>query len=221
MRKLVMAYEQVVKTKHDGRHRRPVMLPLLHKLSGRTACVLMAVVLLLTQGCSNDLVPVNATLRINPDSHSITVTELRDSNDQCLFYTDNYVDIPVLLQLDTADGSPIGDAQISVYADFAANTFPGFPVLSLYDDLNGNGVVDSPIELISGADDAIAQVSTDTWSGSRTLLLRINLSCAFRGELFAFSGGVSGRASVEVVANPSDDTDPSTRNQIVLTKPEY
>ena len=220
MRKLIMTYEQVVQTRHEGRHRRPVMLPLLHKLSGRMACVLVAVVLLLTQGCSNDLVPVNATLRINPDSHSTTVTERRDSNDQCLFYTDNYVDIPVLMQLNTADGSPIGDAMISVYADFAANTFPGFPVLSLYDDLNGNGVVDSPLELISGTDDSIARVNTDTWSGSRSLLLRINLSCAFRGELFAFSGGVSSRASVEVVAYPSSDTDVSSRGQIALTEPD-
>lgn len=174
-----------------------------HRSAAR-AIVLTVFSTLLATACSNDEIPLNASLRITPNSHSTTVTEQRDSNDQCLFFTDNYVDIPVLLQLNTADGSPIGDAQISVYADFAANTFPGFPVLSLYDDLNGNGVVDSPIELISGRDDDIARVKTDEWSGSRALLLRVNLSCAFSGEIFAFADGVNDRAAVAVIAGGFD-----------------
>ncbi len=172
------------------------------RYSSATRAVVLAVFsTVLVSGCANDEIPVNASLSITPNSHSTTVIELRDPNDECRFNPENYVDIPIVMQLNTADGSPIGDAQISVYADFAANTFPGFPVLSLYDDLNGNGVVDSPIELISGVDDDIARVKTDEWSGSRALLLRVNLSCAFSGEIFAFAGGVNDRAVVEVIAS--------------------
>ncbi len=166
---------------------------------------------LVISGCANDAVPTNATLRITPESHATTVTEQRDSNERCLFQVSNYVDIPVLLQLTTADGSPIGDVDIDVYADFAANTYSGYPVLSLYDDLNGNGVVDAPAELVSGPDDDIARVKTGTWTGARALLLRVNLSCAFRGEVFAFTGGVSGRASIEVIA---DNTSTAASNAL-------
>ena len=89
---------------------------------------------------------------------------------------------------------------MSVYVDFAANTFSGIAVLSLFDDLNGNGVVDEDVELVSAKDDSIARVKTDKWTGARSLLLRVNLSCSFKGEVFAFTGGVTGRAAIEVVA---------------------
>jgi len=160
----------------------------------------VAIVSLFGVSCSNDVVPVDAQLRITPETHTTNIIERRDVNDRCLYDASNYVDIPVVLQLTTVNGSPIGDTSISVYVDFAANTFSGIAVLSLFDDLNGNGVVDEDVELISAKDDSIARVRTDQWTGARSLLLRINLSCSFRGEVFAFTGGVSGRAAVEVVA---------------------
>ena len=88
---------------------------------------------------------------------------------------------------------------MSVYLDFAANNFSGFPVMALFDDRcgNGNGVVDD-FELVSDVDDEIAVVKTDFFGGDRPLLLRINVSCPFRGEVFAFIDGVSGRATIDV-----------------------
>lgn len=154
--------------------------------------------------CSNDVVPVNARLLITPESHSTNIIERHDVGDRCLYDASNYVDLPIVLQLTTDNGSPIGDTSMSVYVDFAANTFSGIAVLSLFDDLNGNGVVDEDVELISAKDDSIARVKTDKWTGARSLLLRVNLSCSFKGEVFAFTGGVSGRASVEVVAQQVD-----------------
>ena len=150
--------------------------------------------------CTNDIVPVNARLLITPESHTTNIIEQRDADDQCSYDASNYVDLPIVLQLTTDNGSPIGDTSMSVYVDFAANTFSGIAVLSLFDDLNGNGVVDEDVELVSAKDDSIARVKTDKWTGARSLLLRVNLSCSFKGEVFAFTGGVTGRAAIEVVA---------------------
>lgn len=156
---------------------------------------------LILSGCSNDIVPVNASLRITPETHTTHITERQNETGQCLFDARHFVDIPILLQLTTVDGSPIGDTELKVYVDFAENTYSGLTTLELYDDLNSNGVVDQPLEYISGLNDDIARVKTGDWSGSRMLLLRINLSCAFRGEIFAYTDGISGRADIEVVAD--------------------
>lgn len=168
------------------------------------------VVSLCVVSCSNDDVPVNARLLITPEAHTTTIIEQHDVGERCLYDASNYVDLPIVLQLTTDNGSPIGDRPISVYVDFAANTFSGIAVLSLFDDLNGNGVVDEDVELISAKNDSIARVKTDRWTGARSLLLRVNLSCSFKGEIFAFTGGVTGRAAVDVVAQdvnrPEDET---------------
>ncbi len=156
---------------------------------------------LIIGGCGNDIVPVDATLTITPGTHTTRITEQQNEVGQCLFDANHHVDIPILMQLTTVDGSPIGDAKLNVYVDFADNTYSGLTTLELYDDLNSNGVVDAPQEYISGFNDDIARVKTGEWSGSRMLLLRINLSCSFRGEVFAYTGGVSGRAEIEVVAD--------------------
>lgn len=163
--------------------------------------IMLSVLSALLSACTSDVVPINSTLTLTPETHTTIIVERQNDEGRCLYFPDNYVDIPILMQLSTGDGSPIGDATLSVYADFAANTYSENAVLSLYDDYNGNGVVDADTELVSGHTDDIARIKTDTWTGSRYLLLRVNLSCAFRGEIFAFTGGVSGRATIEVVAN--------------------
>ena len=155
---------------------------------------------MMVSACSNDQIPVDARLTITPDKHTTTITERQNAQGRCLYDAAQYVDIPVLLQLNTADGSPVGDSAIRVYVDFAANTYSGIATMALFDDLNSNGVVDPDTELVSGKGDDIAVVRTDRWSGSKSLLLRINLSCSFRGELFAYVDGVSGRAAIDVVA---------------------
>ena len=139
-------------------------------------------------------------MRISPEDRNIRVVELLDENGACIFFDNNFVDIPVVITLVDAQQSPIGDAEVSVYLDFAENTFTGVPVLGLFRDLNGNGVIDDDAEFISGIDDPIAKVRTQDFSGDSTLLLRVNLSCAFRGEMFAFVDGVTAIATISVEA---------------------
>lgn len=152
-------------------------------------------------GCTNDVVPTSAVLTVTPATHEISITERQNEAGQCLFDASRYVDIPILMQLNTADGSPIGDITLNVYADFAANTYSGIAAFSLYDDLNSNGVVDPDTEFVSAVNDDIAQVKTGKWTGSRSLLLRINLSCSFLGSVFIYTGGTSARAAIEVIAD--------------------
>ena len=186
----------------------------LRRLPERTASLASSLItLLVLTGCSNDLVPIGASLTMTPETHSTVISEWQDEEGHCLFNPDNHVDIPLIMQLATADGSPIGKAELNIYADFAANTFTGLPVLALYDDLNGNGVVDAESELISGPDDDIARVKTDQWTGSRMLLLRINLSCAFKGEIVAFTSGSSTRSGIEVVAGDINRLDKHDREK--------
>lgn len=171
--------------------------------SGRQTLLLRIMVSLIFTGllvsCAENTVPSNAVLNMSPQSHSVQITEWVDDAQRCVYASENYMDIPLVLQLTTVDGSPIGESQIHVYADFSENTYPGLAVLSLYDDLNSNGVVDSESELVSGFDDNIAVVRSGKYNGAKTLLLRVNLSCSFRGEIRAIAGGVSGSAVIEVM----------------------
>jgi len=128
--------------------------------------------------CTSDVVPIDARLTISPEQHSLFITEFVDESGGCVFSDRHFMDIPILLTLTTANSSPIGGAAVTVYTDFSENTYSGRAVLALFDDINGNGVVDIDSELVSGADDDIATVTTAMNTGSRRLLLRINLSCA-------------------------------------------
>ena len=160
-----------------------------------------ALVLLVTgvSACTNSIVPTDATLTLTPSTHAIDIIETVNASGQCEYIEANYLDIPLTITLSTDNGSPIGDEWVSVYTDFSANTYSGQSVLSLYEDLNGNGVVDGESELVSGQDDDIARVRTDKFSGAKLLLLRINLSCAFRGEVRALAGPAYGAASFAVI----------------------
>lgn len=162
----------------------------------RVLLVLLAALTLVS--CADETVPSNAVLDISPKSHSVQITELIDDAQRCVFTPENFMDIPLVLQLTTVDGSPIGGSPILVYADFSGNTYPGYPVLALYEDLNSNGVIDSDVELISGTDDDIAEVKSGKFNGAKTLLLRVNLSCSFRGEIRAIAGGISESSVIEV-----------------------
>jgi len=156
--------------------------------------------------CQPEQLPIGAQLSMSPPERSITVQDRTNENGSCPFDPDYHTDQPIVLALTDGQGSPIGDAEVSVYVDWAENTFVGLPALALYDDHDGNsnGVVDDD-ELVSGSGDSIARVSTGRYGGDRALLLRINLSCPFRGEVFAFVDGVTASASIEVVAEREDD----------------
>lgn len=151
-------------------------------------------------GCDSGQLPNDARLSITPEEKTIQIVEYRDAQGRCISQDGYFVDQPVMLRLTDGAGSPIGDAEVSLYVDFTENAFSGNSPIALFEDRNGNGILDADAELVSAAGDAIARVRTDDDSGARMMLLRIDLSCTFRGELVAFSDGVSAGASLEVEA---------------------
>lgn len=162
--------------------------------------VLVLVGLLTLSACDPNQQPSGADLSIAPNNRTFDVVETHDANGACQYFEQNVLDLPLLLVLSDGQGSPIGGATLGVNVDFAANNYAGLNVLALYSDDNGNGVIDGDTELVSGVDDPAYETKTATYSGERLLYLRVNLSCAFRGEVFAYAGAATASMSVEVTA---------------------
>ncbi len=166
----------------------------------------------LVAGCDGgDQLPPDAELFLSPQTRSVDIGDTFDAEAGCTFDANRFVDLPIVMSLRAGNGSPIGDAEVSLYLDWSGQTFPGFSALSLYEDRNGNGIVDADSELVSGRDDAIARVRLDDETGSHAMIVRMNLSCPFRGELFAFTGPFTAQASFEVmsaeIVDPEDEVE--------------
>ena len=175
--------------------------------TGRSALVALGAIAGLAAGCGGEQVPTDARLSISPAERTIRITERRDADGACRTDGSRFVDVPVLLSLVAANGSPIRDAEVSVYVGFAANTYSGHPVLSLYEDRNGNGVVDADTELASAATDSIARVRTDS-DGAHRLLLRADIGCPYKGEVFAYVGTANASSSFAVEAAETIEPEP-------------
>lgn len=183
------------------------------KVVSRTSTLAAIVALALSSGCSNDQLPSDAKLSISPDSRTYKINEQLDEEGNCIFYEDYTIDIPLQVSLRDGSGNPIGDVELSVYADWTESTFGGrrFP-LALYRDMNGNGMIDEDVELVSGADDDVAKFMTSEFGGSATLLLRINLSCSYRGQVFVFSEFAS--ASTDIETTPEFVEEPEVEPEV-------
>jgi len=156
--------------------------------------------------CSSDpqLTP-DSRILINPTAFQFEIEEFKDPNGICVFSPEIYQDVPVSLVVVDSSDRALGDTLVTVYLDFAANTFSGAESLQLFFDTNGNGVVDTPDELVSGIGDDAFSIRTDKYTASTLLLLRVNLSCGYRGSLYAFSGPAAGVINIDVVAADSAD----------------
>lgn len=167
--------------------------------STSTTCVTTVLAaMMLISGCDSGQQPADTTLTLTPSNRSFEIVQQVNEQNQCLFNPEFYQDVPLLFSLASGQGTPIGEADIGVYVDFSANTYSGLPVLQLYEDNNGNGVVDEESELVTGIDDPAFNMRTERYSGEHLMLLRINLSCPYRGQVFAYSGSASATMLVEI-----------------------
>ncbi len=166
----------------------------------KRTCSLFAVFVMVI-GCSDEpQIPQDGSVRIAPDAIEVQISEVRDDTGACVFFDDVYQDIPINVTLLNSNGFSIGNARISLYLDYAGNTYSGLPVMELFHDVNQNGVIDRNDELVSEAEDDIFRIRTGSVDGSVMVLLRLYLSCGFRGHLFVFSGPLSGSISIETRA---------------------
>lgn len=162
---------------------------------------LSVIAVLAVMACSSEQLPLDAELTISPNQRSFEIDANAGAGGACVINPDVFLDIPFVVSLRNGEGAPLGDMPLQAYLSLAENTFSGYPVLALYEDRNGNGVVDADSELVSGADDYLARFRTDRLSGSHALLVRANVSCPYRGELFVFGNGVTAEAGIEVRAS--------------------
>jgi len=126
--------------------------------------------------------------------------------DFCDTVTGPYQDIPVLVTVTDSQGSPIGGVEVGVLSDFAENTSNLANVLQLYQDKNGNGVVDGPSELVNGGNSGIYKAKTHTYNGTTSFFVRMNLSCTYRGDVYAFVGPTGQAMSFNVEYSGAEET---------------
>ncbi len=154
----------------------------------------------LATACDRGQLPLDADIQVAPTERQFAITAVADGTGRCVFDESNHQDIPVVISLRDSQGSPMTRAELVVQADYAGNSYPGLQVLGLYDDRNGNGVIDGDSELVSGVGASLFTTRTDRYSGDKNFWLRVNLSCPFAGEVRAFAGDLTGRVRIEVIA---------------------
>jgi hypothetical protein len=160
-----------------------------------TSLMLTATVLL--GGCntsSSDQLPPNSEVRVNPETLEWTIA---NNNGVCNYNAGFYEDHTISIMVVNESGNYIPDAPLKVSLDLTSNTFTGIPVMALYHDENSNGIAEDH-ELVSDTTSDIYEARTDPHTGTKYLIVRVNLSCAYKGTLYAFSDGFMGTLSISV-----------------------
>lgn len=160
---------------------------------------------------SNDQIPPNSQITVSPSSYTWTVTEYLDDIGQCIYFTDVYQDTVVQISVLDSNERPIGEVDISMYLSPSNSTSPvefdNEYVFYLYDDFNGNGVVDHPQELVSSTGDSILyDTQTEKYHGTKSMIIRTNTSCGgYRATLNVYAGTAYG--SMEISTEASDENE--------------
>ncbi|MCG7983457.1 MAG: hypothetical protein JAY90_12015 [Candidatus Thiodiazotropha lotti] len=168
----------------------------------------LCAITLIMSACNNsdDQLPPNTQVQVAPSSYTWTVTELLNGEGQCIY--DNNVYQDTIVQISVLDGNdrPIGEVDISMYLSPSNSTSPiefnNEYVFYLYDDFNGNGVVDHPQELVSSTGDSILyEAQTEKYHGTKYMIIRTNTSCGgFRATLGVFAGSAYGSMGISTEA---------------------
>lgn len=161
--------------------------------------VALTLILSLVAGCGGDdhPVPPKSTVVIGPQS---VTWDIPQRQSPCPYDPALYVDQVFVIRVEDSDSVPLGGVDLRILTSLSGNTSSGVQeALRLYDDYNGNGVVDDPEELVSGNGAPAYFTKTEEFSAEKSVIVRINLSCAFRGMLEVSAGGFYGNAQMQVV----------------------
>lgn len=171
------------------------------KQSKTSFAVAYSAMVLMLLGCnsgSDNPLPAGAQISISPANVTFDIDQELDDDGNCIYDFNRYIDQYTVISVRNSSGSPIGDADLSVQLDFGDNSFSGVPVMELYEDANGNGVVDGIGELRSGADDPLYRAQTDEFSGEAVVIVRLNVSCPYRGSMRVSSDGFQGETTYDI-----------------------
>ena len=169
-------------------------------------------------GCNNtDQLGPDTTVTIAPTEQTWFVSDLLDSNGNCVVSQDYYQDNVFVITVRDSNGSPIGEADLAIYLSPSNSTSPpqhnNEYIFYLYDDLNSNGVVDHPQELVSGTGQPILyETKTERYHGTKHIIVRTNTSCSgYLASLEAFAG--DGFYSVNISTEAIDDEPSGTTDE--------
>lgn len=162
--------------------------------------VLAALIGLTASGCNQmEQLPVGASLGAFPQQ----VKWLIGPSDVCDVSEGNYNDSLVTLSLVDAENRGLLEVPVDLSLDLSGATFNGPEVLSLYYDSNFDGLYTDE-EKVSVAGGPVFRTKTDDTEGVVRLMVRANLSCPYRGQLFAFAGSAAVSVLFEVSAVTSN-----------------
>jgi hypothetical protein len=148
------------------------------------------------QGCESDeQLPPQSRIRIFPEQIHWKISPTRQP---CEINPDLYNDQTISISVVDGSDVPLGDVKVRLLLDLAGNTFSGTPRLALYADRNSNGVVDGPEELVSDESAPAFETQTGQHSGNTSVIVRVNLSCEYRGTLYAYAGDASASTEINV-----------------------
>lgn len=161
-------------------------------LRGRGAGTVHAIAAVLTgmlcSACNPGQLPANASLTVSPASRSVRVHVMRGEQGICLIDPNNYLDIPVQVTLTGPAGDPLAADDLMAFMDFSRETYGGAAVVGMLIDGATPTTVDGNQALLFDVD-----------AGSAVLILRVNLSCPFRGEFTVIQDTRVAGMSVEVI----------------------
>jgi len=172
--------------------------------------------LLMLASCSSNQLPNELSLSIAPDGRTVAITTPAE-NAVCRSTNFPYLDVPIQISVRDGSGSPLGGVPVSVYADWAANSSRPGGFVSLLYDFNGDGVNDAETETVTQSNEAVFRIGSNRSTGDVVLTLRLNLGCAYRGELVAFAGGRFASTPFSVTYEtdpPIDEPEPETTDLI-------
>jgi hypothetical protein len=162
-------------------------------------------------GCNNstDQLGPGTNVRIAPTEQTWIVSDLLDTNGNCVVSQDYYQDNVFMITVSNSNGMPIGEADLDIYLSPSNSTSPpqynNEYIFYLYDDTNNNGVVDHPQELVSATGAPILyETKTEKYHGTKTIIVRTNTSCSgYLASLEAFAG--DGHASATISTESVDE----------------
>lgn len=147
-------------------------------------------------GADENPVPPGSIVRMSPPSVTWNITPVLDTNGDPICVSGIYNDHTFSISVENSSGQPLGEVDLRIRIDLAANT-SFTDLMQLYDDLNGNGVADHPAELVSNPG-SVFFTKTSRYSGEKIVIVRVNTSCTYGGDLTVNAGAAFGSAHIEV-----------------------
>ena len=161
--------------------------------------VLVFVAAISLGACGNDeeAIPVDGKIVIDPQNKT---WEIPTRPSPCPYDPNLWIDERVLVTVRNGDEVPLGNVEVAISADLTAAYTSGLQEsLQLYVDVNGNNIVDTPPDvLVSGNGSPAWVTDTDEYTGAVSVLLRVNVSCPFRGNIIVTAGPLYGSTNIEV-----------------------